>query len=70
MLPNNNGSNPAGLTITFGGGVRYALDSRMAVIGEAGYELGYEAVSENGGTFTLHVNYLHLGGGVEIALGH
>jgi hypothetical protein len=70
QLPNNSGTNPSGLTITLGGSIRYALDPRMAIVGEAGYELGYEAVSEGGGTTTVHVNYFHLGGGVEIAIGH
>ena len=58
---------PKGFILGFGGGVRYGLDEKLFVQGEAGYTLGFQGGTEQGTDYTFKTNLLHLGVGVGSA---
>jgi hypothetical protein len=59
---------PAGLVLGFGVGGRYALDEKLFLQGELGYQLGYQGTEVSFGGESIDVtfatNLLHLGVGV------
>ncbi len=60
---------PSGLTLTFGGGASYVLGPRLQLSAELGYEIGFETATYSGGSAGFGVNYLHVSGGIAVALG-
>jgi len=71
-LPTNGATdvpNPAGLTLTLGGGIAYAMNPRLVVLATASYEFGFQSVSEGGVETDLKLDYLSLGLGAMIPIG-
>jgi len=58
----------SGLCFTFGAGAAYALSPTTALTLDAGYQLGLQSVSQNGVTVDVHPDFLHVGGGLMVAL--
>ena len=67
-LPEEAGDlSPKGLIIGLGAGVRYGVNDKLFVQGEAGYTLGFQGGTEQGVDYTFKSNLLHLGVGLGAA---
>lgn len=68
MLPDAAGDiSPKGFILGFGGGVRYGMNDKMFVQGEAGYTLGFQGGTEQDIDYTFKTNFLHIGVGIGSA---
>jgi Outer membrane protein beta-barrel domain len=69
---NNDNYNPKGLIIGLGGGALYALRPNLALTGEIGYQVGYQATTVNvlgiKSDVSYETEYLHLSVGLAFAL--
>jgi hypothetical protein len=59
---------PTGLVLGFGGGAKYAVTPTLSVVGELGYQLGFQGTSVEGQDIDLKTDLLHIGVGIQAAL--
>jgi hypothetical protein len=59
----------SGATFTFGGGANYAFTPTVRAYAELGYEFGLQSISENGASSDVHLSFLELGAGLQVAIG-
>jgi hypothetical protein len=69
-MPGVTSPSASGLTLTFGAGGAYTINPTTRVYAELSYEFGFESVSGNGFSGDYHLNWLELGAGVQVAIGH
>jgi len=61
--------NSSGPTATGGAGVSYAVNPRLRMFGEGGYEVGFQSISQNGVSVDAKAQYLELNVGIQAAFG-
>lgn len=59
---------PHGMIAAFGAGISVAMSGRLALVGEIGYQLGYQGTTMYDVDVTFQDNLLHLGVGLVAAL--
>lgn len=60
----------SGLTVTVGAGGTYMINPKLRVYAEAAYEAGFQSMSAMGQSADYKMNFLDIGAGVQLAVGH
>ena len=59
---------PSGLVLGLGAGAGYAVTPKLSIVGEVGYQLGFQGFSVGDRDITAQTDLLHLGVGIKAAL--